>query len=346
MGYIQNSELTIAEQHQFSGTYIWFEESFSRQMRGVFIMPCGKICARTDDNISDRQGAESLPSCSERRPCLSWPQRPAIRDRKAHLPLHGFTLIELLVVIAVIALLIAILIPSLQRVKNQARAVKCQANLHQWGLIFSAYTTENDGRFWPLDSNHLWYNVLEAWCYEDLCFCPMAVKVNSDPERHRYPSDVIFGSKFTAWDMTSDILYTFGKPARGSYGANWWIHEPEYSIYPSRFWRTCLVERPASVPVLMDCCWSLIIPEAITLDLESPPEYDDVIHSQMSYGCINRHNGGINVLFMDWSARKVGLKELWTLKWHREFNTKNKWTRAGGVHPGAWPEWMRKFKDY
>ena len=49
---------------------------------------------------------------------------------------------------------------------------------------------------------------------------------------------------------------------------------------------------------------------------------------------------------MDWSVRKVGLKELWTLKWNKEFNTNNHWTKAGGVQPDDWPQWMRNFKDY
>ena len=49
---------------------------------------------------------------------------------------------------------------------------------------------------------------------------------------------------------------------------------------------------------------------------------------------------------MDWSIRKVGLKELWTLKWRQEFDTAEPWTKAGGVKPEDWPEWMSGFKDY
>ena len=57
----------------------------------------------------------------------------------------GFTLIELLVVIAIIALLLSILMPALSRVKKQARGVACQANLHQWSLIYKLYCDDNDG---------------------------------------------------------------------------------------------------------------------------------------------------------------------------------------------------------
>ena len=60
----------------------------------------------------------------------------------------------------------------------------------------------------------------------------------------------------------------------------------------------------------------------------------------------NRHDGGVNYLFMDWSVRKVGLKELWMLKGHPDFDTRGPWTKPGGIAPEDWPGWMRKFKDY
>jgi prepilin-type processing-associated H-X9-DG protein len=67
---------------------------------------------------------------------------------------------------------------------------------------------------------------------------------------------------------------------------------------------------------------------------------------EMQRLCVNRHGGAQNCLFADWSVRRVGLKELWTFKWHRSYKTAGPWTKAGGVQPNDWPQWMIKFKDY
>ncbi len=54
----------------------------------------------------------------------------------------------------------------------------------------------------------------------------------------------------------------------------------------------------------------------------------------------------VNCLFMDWSMRKVSIKGLWALEWYPGFDTHGPLTKAGGVQPDDWPEWMRSFKDY
>ena len=63
---------------------------------------------------------------------------------------HAFTLIELLVVVAIIALLISILLPSLSQAREQARTVKCAANLKQFALANQMYANSNDGYFVPV----------------------------------------------------------------------------------------------------------------------------------------------------------------------------------------------------
>jgi len=107
--------------------------------------------------------------------------------------------------------------------------------------------------------------------------------------------------------------------------------------------------RPSALPAFFDsrdCHASLH-----NTNSSEPPPCEDapIIASSYYYSAqvvIDRHQGGINMLFVDGALRKVGVKELWTLAWDEEFDTAGPWTRAGGVLPEDWPAWMRKFKDY
>ncbi len=79
--------------------------------------------------------------CERRR--LAVLQKGASKRAEKRLP-AGFTLVELLVVIAIIALLMAILMPALRRVKMQAEEIACRSNLKQVGLIIYLYLDDSD----------------------------------------------------------------------------------------------------------------------------------------------------------------------------------------------------------
>jgi len=78
---------------------------------------------------------------------------------------RGFTLIELLVVISIIALLLAILLPSLTKAKQLAVRGQCASNLHHLYLVYSMYANENDSwlpynRRWDTNADMMWLTVM------------------------------------------------------------------------------------------------------------------------------------------------------------------------------------------
>jgi len=67
----------------------------------------------------------------------------------------GFTLIELLVVIAIIAILMAILMPALQKVREQGKKIVCSNNEKQIGISLNMYGSDNDNKL-PLNQGGYW----------------------------------------------------------------------------------------------------------------------------------------------------------------------------------------------
>jgi prepilin-type N-terminal cleavage/methylation domain-containing protein/prepilin-type processing-associated H-X9-DG protein len=269
---------------------------------------------------------------------------------------RGFTLVELLVVIAIIALLMSILMPALAGARKQAQGVLGQSNLHGWGLAFQLFAHDNEGYFpksYPGGENY-WMRAMLPYVgaienqdskAKDIFLCPSARKSKNPNNCNRCP-----GTTFSPWGPFPQSTGWWDAGAMGSYGINEWCSNPTededgtyWWYFPAKYaWRSPDAKGGAGiVPVLLDCLYV----DAFPLHTDEPPLYPEMPHDSgdwssnaMQLFCIDRHNGGINALFIDYSVRKVGLKELWKLKWHRAFKT--------NVPPPIWPPWMRKYRDY
>lgn len=270
--------------------------------------------------------------------------------------LKGFTLIELLVVIAIIAMLLSILLPSLKKAKEQARKTICQSNLRQWGVVWVMYLQDNEDTFpSQFDANpnvkaH-WFSATRPYYQTDeIRCCPTA----DSPTKDR-------GTTFSTWGPMPEAPPNawWEEGDYGSYGINSWVYNPRNGIdsigsFPTKYnWRKLSnVRVPQDVPLMTDAMWVDAWP--LHVDKPSAREGEVDITVQMQRFCLNRHNGYVGTVFLDNSARMVGLRELWTLKWHKEFNRSNELTLSGHggnleTYNSVWESvspWMTKFKAY
>ncbi len=269
----------------------------------------------------------------------------------------AFTKIDLVIVLACIIFLISNIAAVGEGGRRRAKQAVCLSNLLKWGQVFQAYTADNDGYFHkrqvgtPAGWTYQMWPCVYKPLYKDpiMRFCPAAENL----ARHVPPFGTWGGPGWDygekgAWNPTVPEAIPKGEDENwgGSYGMSKYIENAVgFGMEDNPgFWRRAGVKGAAQAPVLFDSMYVGIWGNSKT----DPPEYEDAVITGdgMANAVINRHNGSINVCFLDFSARKVGLKEIWTLKWSRTFNTCGPWTICGGVQPNYWPEWMRDFEDY
>ncbi len=267
---------------------------------------------------------------------------------------RGFTLIELLVVIAIIAVLMGILMPALNRVREQGRSTACKANLRSWGLIWRMYSDEHDGKFSP--GNRVGWargdwvlSLRKYWADKDsILLCPSAKKRlpsgngfrNYGDDRHSYVqgrTDGVFGEEC-------------------SYGYNLWLFTlPQgVSVLQRRprelHFNSSYTGKMSNVPLFLDSMWRGGGPwYGEPSGRSSNPGYEGIrppdfnghwinARHEMMHFAIDRHSRGVNAVMMEGSVRPVGIKGLWSLKWHRKYDERRGFT-------GEWPNWMSSFSD-
>jgi prepilin-type N-terminal cleavage/methylation domain-containing protein len=293
----------------------------------------------------------------------------------------GFTLIELLVVIAIIALLMSILMPALRNVRDQAKDAMCQQRLQQWGVMYNMYAGEYDGKLMGMNTyaayirdeepdgwlTHAWVNLMRPYYQSfDMVMCPSAVNKWSDLENYSSP--------LAAWDFRflegSVVMGEFGDQqhykigdeyAYGSYGKNSWVTQASTDLIGNDFYNyeyfyhNVRVKNVSRIPLFGDANFTGGFPHVH----DEPSEFRE--HPPVC-GCggevnrwnLDRHKLSVNFVFLDWSVRKVGLKQLLSLRWSKETlniggKTMNGWGRTGAYEPDVrehWPDWMQNAQNY
>ena len=220
----------------------------------------------------------------------------------------GFTLIELLVVISIIALLMAILMPTLARAKEQALAASCKANLKQWTIAYTMMFNDNNGKFEIQQQSPS----IKYYVDKRLEKCP----AQKDTEKG--------GEGGLGWGYCQNGYCGGGCATQTS----------------EMIWKSPDMKNASEVPMFLDNSGGRVPHRT-----DVPPPFEGTpytnwpgnFNSNEIWGfCLNRHSGGIQGAFCDLSIRWISIKELWDLPWSRT------WFTEAPAGPLTWPKWIQK----
>jgi prepilin-type N-terminal cleavage/methylation domain-containing protein len=250
----------------------------------------------------------------------------------------AFTLVELLVVISIIAILLAILMPALSKTRESARTLVCGSNLKQCGMAMMMYAQDYDGKSPPdpVVFGEYWFNKLAPYLGDALlgqrAKGKTAAELSKDPELLKIIYCPTANKTKSGFDGDRRYLIKWGTAklawawlgSEGSYGRNGWVYpDIPASITPAEKQRyyTRISMAKQDVPVFGDSIWVNAWPH----NTDSPPRdltlgnIQGDLNAGMGRFCIDRHNMKVNIGFVGGQVKKVDLKDLCTLSWHKTF---------------------------